>query len=307
MDPGLTGRDCTLFEEPAGADGEPGPGESGTMELAEPAERAHAAALPLFDDAARSPDPSVCPFLRREDAGTLAVPWSAPSDEHRCIAIGVPRPQSTRQQELVCLRAAHADCPRYLRGAGDVSSSIASHAGRAVPRATLVALLILVLSAGISFGFVVRRGGIDMPVAVVAATATPLAAVAASGTPLGEGTPAPASSPSPTPVPPTAGTPTPTPGSSSSPTPAVSPTTAASPTPTASPAAASVSSRYAVLVPCPGRAGCYRYTVRAGDNLTSIAHWFGVSIATIYAWNPTYARGAGLRAGNVLEMPPPTR
>ena len=33
-----------------------------------------------------------------------------------CVAIGTPRAQSLRQQELVCLQPAHVDCPRYLRG-----------------------------------------------------------------------------------------------------------------------------------------------------------------------------------------------
>ena len=47
--------------------------------------------------------------------------------------------------------------------------------------------------------------------------------------------------------------------------------------------------------------------MRSGDNLFSIANYFGHSMSTIYAWNPQYAKGARLRAGDQIRMPPPTR
>jgi len=47
--------------------------------------------------------------------------------------------------------------------------------------------------------------------------------------------------------------------------------------------------------------------VRSGDNLVSIAHWFGIRLAVIYEWNPKYANGGRLRAGDEIRMPPPTR
>lgn len=270
-------------------------------------------ALPVLDDPARSPDPAVCPFLRQEVAGSLLAPASVPSADQTCVAIGAPRPQSLRQQELVCLHEAHADCPRYVRGA----MALASASGRTVPtvpRATLAALLILVLSAGISFGFVVQRGGIEMPAVgarptsvamepspvpratvpgVVAATASPAVAVSPSSSPssssaVGETTP-PTSSPSIIPT--------------SSPRPTARPTAAPTPKPTAKPK----SNRYALLRPCPDRKACFIYAVRSGDNLSSIANWFGVPLKTLYAWNPRYASGARLRAGDPIRMPPPTR
>ena len=46
-----------------------------------------------------------------------------------------------------------------------------------VPRATLVALSVLVLSAGISFGYVIRRGGIDLPVVGATPSSSALAVV----------------------------------------------------------------------------------------------------------------------------------
>lgn len=263
-------------------------------------------ALPILDDASRSPDPSVCPFFRREVDGKLFAPLEEPDENNRCAAIGAARPQSMRQQELVCLTSAHADCPRYLRGAMLLAEPPARRTPT-VPRATVAALLILVLSAGISFGFVVQRGGIDLPVMTGGAspstvavvdtpgptgfieTPTPAASVAATASPSPIVTPAP--TPAPTPEPTSVATPQPTPE------PTVAPTSTPQPT----------SDRYALLVPCPDQPDCWLYTVRVGDNLFSIANYFGVPLNTIYAWNPRYANGAGLRAGDEIRMPPPTR
>lgn len=235
--------------------------------------------------------------------------------EHACIAVGEPRPQSLRQQELVCLRVAHADCPLYLRG-----TSVPARARRlpAIPRATLAALLILVLSAALSFAFVVQRGGIGMPVVggtptsiAVVPTATPgPAPTTPAATPAATRAPAsaavaPTPSPSPVPTP----TPSPVPAPTLAPTPTLLPPTA-SPVPTAKPTprptATPRSDRYALLRPCPDRKQCYIYTIRSGDNLFSIARYFGHPLATIYRWNPQYPE-TRLRAGDPIRMPPPTR
>ena len=269
------------------------------------------------DDIARSLDPSVCPFLRRDLHGTLVAPASVPGAEQTCIAVGAPRPQPLRQQELVCLRDAHADCPRYLRGATDASAP----AGRSIPdipKATVAALLILVLSAALSFAFVVQRGGIAMPVVgesptAIAVVATPTpdvpnaseapvptevpASVAVEPSP--SPTPSPSLSPTPTATPSPTPSPTPTP---TSPTPSPTPDGTASPTPTATP----TSTRYKLLEPCPNRKNCFIYVVRSGDNLFSIANYFGHSLATIYRLNPQYPE-TRLRVGDPVRMPPPTR
>jgi Tfp pilus assembly protein FimV len=84
--------------------------------------------------------------------------------------------------------------------------------------------------------------------------------------------------------------PTPTPGSTPTPTPRPSPT----------------SDRYELLRPCPNTPRCWIYTVRSGDNLFSIANYFGVSLQSIYDRNP-WARSTGLRKGQELRLPPPTR
>jgi spore germination protein YaaH len=60
------------------------------------------------------------------------------------------------------------------------------------------------------------------------------------------------------------------------------------------------------LRPCPNRSNCWIYTIRSGDNLTSIANFFGVSLDRIYAMNPN-VRPTGLRPGSQLLIPTPTR
>ena len=268
----------------------------------------------MLDDAARSTDPTICPFLRRDADGTLLRPWSAPADDHTCVAIGAPRPQSHRQQELVCLRTAHADCPRYQRGALAAAPAAPRRATPAIPRATLAALLILVLSAGISFGFVVQRGGIGMPVvgsgsASPAATSVALAATPApeaTGAPVATEVPASLPGASPSMEPTLAPTAPPTATPAATPAPTIAPTAEPTPRPTRKPAATPRSDRYAVLKKCPDRKGCWIYTVRAGDNLFSIANYFGHSLAVIYDWNPQYPE-TRLKSGAQIRMPPPKR
>lgn len=264
------------------------------------------AALPILDDAARSPDPAVCPFFRREVDGKLFAPLLEPDENNRCAAIGAPRPQSTRQQELVCLQTAHADCPRYLRGAMTLAMPPARRRP-AVPGATLAALLVLVLSAGISFGFVVQRGGIDLPLAAAGPSPTAMAlAESPTPAPTTEPSPEPAASPSPTAAASPVSTPSPVPTPAPTPAPAATPTPAPTPAPAATPTPGSTSDRYAYLTPCPDQPACYIYTARRGNSMWAIADYFGVPLSTLNAWNPQYAT-TGLRIGDEVRLPPPTR
>ena len=61
-----------------------------------------------------------------------------------------------------------------------------------------------------------------------------------------------------------------------------------------------------MFCPSPNASNCWIYTVRAGDNLFSIANYFGVSLDAVYARN-AWARDTPLRAGMELRLPPPTR
>jgi spore germination protein YaaH len=66
------------------------------------------------------------------------------------------------------------------------------------------------------------------------------------------------------------------------------------------------SDRYALLTPCGDAPDCWIYTIRSGDNLVSIANYFGVPFDTVTERNP-WTRTTQLVAGQELRLPPPTR
>ncbi|MHB8960033.1 MAG: LysM peptidoglycan-binding domain-containing protein [Candidatus Limnocylindrales bacterium] len=229
------------------------------------------------------------------------------------MAIAGPRVLSRQQQELVCLKAAHVDCPRYRRATAGGSSTVR---GRiripAMPRATAAALVVLALSAGVSLGFVLQRGGIDLPSAAVSSGAAAVASGVIGSPSTGPSAAAatPDVSPLPTSLASSAASPSSppaTPAVSATPAPTATRSPEPKPTPTSTASGGVPSAdRLAVIKPCPGQAGCWIYKVRSGDNLWSIAHWFGVPLDTIYAWNPS-VKQAGIQPGTPLKIPTPTR
>ena len=238
----------------------------------------------------------ICRFLVTEADGVFERPIAGPDDLNRCVALGDAAPQSIRQQELVCLASGHRSCPRYLRGALlEQGPPPAAPVRQPVSRAVIGASLILVGAISASFGFLALRGGLGVAIASPSPAGSQVAVVPASSvTPLETSSPAATASPAASPAP-TPSSPSPTPSRTPSPTKAP-----ATPTPRPS------SDRYAVLSPCPSTPNCWIYTIRSGDNLTSIAHWFGVPLDTVYALNP-WTRTTGLKAGQELRLPPPTR
>lgn len=275
--------------------------------------------MPLRDTRLASPVPSICPFLRFYGADGLTFPFERPADGNVCLALDEPLAQSTRQQELVCLVDAHANCPRYLRGMVVTPTGGARRGGRAFSPAVAASLVVLLVSAIVSVGYVAAAGGLTLPPDAVrglvaggsptagppttgaSTTAPPTTATGSAGTAVA--TPGAASAP-PSVVPTPAATPSPSPAET--PTPTRSRAPKPTPGPTATPSPASTSDRFSVLSACPGRPDCWIYVVRSGDNLFSIAHWFGVSLDSIYAMNP-WARTATLTAGQELRIPTPTR
>jgi LysM repeat protein len=268
------------------------------------AEAAAEAILEVEVDDGRSPREATCPYLRlAAPDGSLGRPYDVGATDHRCVAVGEPLALSDRQQALLCLTASHADCPRYLRAllVIPVTEPVTGPVHRVHP-ATLVATAILALSTMLAVAFVATNGGLAMPAAPPGPTPTASGVAAASATPPASATPA--ASPS------AAATPSATPAESPSPEPSASATPSPSPiaSPTAQPSTTPrpSSDRYKLLEPCPGKPDCYIYTVRAGDNLFSIANYFGVPLAIVYDLNP-WLRATGLRAGQQLVLPPPTR
>ena len=262
--------------------------------------------LPMLDD--RSDDPEICPFLRAvDDTDRLVAPVETPDPANRCAALRDPVPQSLRQQELVCLASGHVNCPRYLRGAVVMAEAPAAavRPGRSVSPAVLGSLLILVMAATASLAFVLVRGGLEL--AVAAPTASPAASVDA----VAQASTTPVTTAAPTPAPSVTAPPSPTPSPSPSPDPdsdAEPRRRARRPRPTHGHAHAPADPdlrpvRAAAAVP--GHGTLLDLPVRAGDNLFSIANYFGVSQDSIYDRNPCVRNG--LRPGQDLRLPPPTR
>jgi len=240
---------------------------------------------PLQDFQLRDQDPAVCPFFRSVASdGSLAAPIGQPDDANRCAAFGEPLPQSARQQELVCRTDAHTGCPRYLRGSAvEADDIVPERRPRTMTTAILSSILLLVATMAAAISFVIARGGLDLPSPALPTEAAVL--------------------PTPTIVPLPSTTPVPvSPAPSAAPTPSPAPT----PTPTATPLPSPTSDRYALLEPCPDQPDCWIYTVRAGDNLSSIANYFGIPLSVVYDLNPEL-RTQALRPGKEVILPPPTR
>lgn len=158
---------------------------------------------------------------------------------------------------------------------------------RSLTPATAAALAVLATAFVVSLLFMVGNGGLTLTAAPTSRPSGDAAAV--------EGTPSPTPSPTPASTPGVA----PSPGPAETPTPTASPTASQAPTPQPS------SDRFALLAPCPDVPDCWIYVVRSGDNLYSIARYFGVPLREVQALNP-WTR-SGLRTGRELRIPTPTR
>jgi hypothetical protein len=163
-----------------------------------------------------------------------------------------------------------------------------SRSTRTMTPAIAAALVVLAASFALSVAFVLANGGLDLP-AAQRASSSPSAVGAVPG-PSSASTAAADASPIPS-----VDTPTP---STTSPTTTPTPPAAATPRPS--------SNRYDLLTACPDAADCWIYVVREGDNLFSIARYFGVPLSVVQERNP-WTKTTQLVAGQKLRLPPPTR
>ncbi|HET7676401.1 MAG TPA: LysM domain-containing protein [Candidatus Limnocylindrales bacterium] len=241
----------------------------------------------------RSPRVATCPFLRLESAEGLVAPLDAFDEGHRCLALDAPLPQSRPQQELVCLQAAHARCPRYLAGLRLAGEAIVPAARRRLPLSIAAAFVVLALAVATASAYMLANGGLVLRTGGASPTAIGGAPGATPVTPQPSPAPTLPPSPSPSPSPTTALT---TPPPTVAPTPAASPP---GPTPT------TIASRFAGLERCPPPEDCYIYVVQRGNNLDSIARYFGTTLQVVLDLNPQIDDPNQIRAGDRVKLPPP--
>jgi hypothetical protein len=255
------------------------------------------ASMPFRADERDLAHPSICRFLAIKAGETEFAPAVGLDTANRCVATGDPMPQSGRQQELLCLASAHVNCPRYLRGILLEGTPMPAPARQPIAPAVIGAALVLAMALAASFGFLAVRGGFNLPMP----TPTPaLVAVVASPSAVPSPTTAPTPAPTQTLAPSPSLQSSPSPSAPPAPTPTAPPAT---PRPTATPAPRS--DRFAVLTKCPSTPDCWIYVIRSGDNLESIAHWFGVSYSEMLAMNPNLR--IPIQPGDQLRIPTPTR
>ena len=264
-----------------------------------------------MDHATAAPDaPRICPFLHAAVAdGTLGDPIRWPDEANRCTALGDAAPQSIRQQEYACLAASHVNCPRFVRGVHLMADAPPPAAGAGLQLTPAVLAALLVLAAVVRPVRRLRRGQWrDEPAARAGREPDPAGRRGVVRTQrLARARREPRRRAMPRrshrhPRQPTSRRP---PRASRRrpprrpwPRPSRRRRRRRRPGPS--------SNRYALLEPCGDAPDCWIYTIRAGDNLVSIARYFGVPFDTVTELNP-WTRTTELVAGQELRLPPPTR
>ena len=257
-----------------------------------------------------------------------------------CLALAPVIALAPRQVELVCLGAAHVDCPRFVRAGGEEAvpvepSELAGNPGDDEVVDTVSAVVdvqptsawVEVPSArlGPTVGSLrirpqARRTTRPRPAILIATGTLGAAAVLAIAfaalrgglNPSFGGAPARSVLAAATPVPsnaaaPSDGAPSATPAASGAVSPARgTPTASMTGSPSSSsPSPAASPDRLALLTPCPGLPDCYQYKIRRHDNLRGIASFFGIPYQTVLDLNPQIENPSLIHVGQVIVLPPP--
>lgn len=185
-------------------------------------------------------------------------------------------------------------------GAGGRPDQVAprTRPNRTVTPAIAAALVVLAASFALSVAFVLANGGLDLPAAQRPSDSNGVAGGFATASPAPSSTAVAESSPPPSSV---------SPPALSVPSPSIATSTSTATARSTAPAPArSSSNRYDLLTRCPTTPDCWIYVIRQGDNLFSIARYFGVPLSVVQERNP-WTKTTQLVAGQKLLLPPPTR
>lgn len=154
---------------------------------------------------------------------------------------------------------------------------------RSLTPAIAVSLVLFAASAALALSFVVATGGLHLAGPLPTDTAVVASPSSESASPSTQSTEGPTSA--------------------ATPEPSLTSTPIAQPSQTP----AATSDRYQFLEACPSKPLCYLYTVQPGNNLRSIANYFGVAYETVLALNPAITTPDTILPGDVIVLPPPTR
>jgi LysM repeat protein len=154
---------------------------------------------------------------------------------------------------------------------------------RTLTPAVLLAVIFTTACALAAVAFVAARGGLDLPLAMPAASDVASASILPSTAPSPVGSSPPA---------PSATVPT------SSETPGMTPAPTTLPTFTPGPSPDPLTA----LPACPDHPGCYEYTVRRGDSLSTISDRWGISLRILEALNPQLASPGTIVVGQTLFL-----
>ncbi len=207
-------------------------------------------------------------------------------------------------QERIRRRIRELDRPAQVRAAA-ASPIAAARAGLPGPHRRLwrdTSAVLVFVGAGLMVVLAATQT-LSPTGAVLEATSRPIGGLAAvpdsTGTPSSLATSATTES-RPT-IEPTA-TPLPSPQEAVTPRPTALPTRAP-----ATPVPRDTGDRMAVVTACPSQPDCYVYVVRRGDNLVSIANWFGIPYDELLARNPQIREPSRVHAGDRITLPRPRR